>query len=154
MSNALVALFTFPDQLNLLKAQPALMPKAVEEFLRFDSSVQQLPRVAQEDVDIGGQTIRAGETVFCVLGGANRDPEVYPAPDMLDIERPFTRAKSFGGGIHFCLGAQLARIETEIALNTLLARLPGLRITNLNDLRYPLNPIFRGPQMLLAEWDT
>jgi cytochrome P450 len=154
MSNALVALFTFPDQLNLLKAQPALMPRAVEEFLRFDSSVQQLPRVAQADVDIGSQTIRAGETVFCVLGGANRDPEVYPDPNRLDIERPFTRAKSFGGGIHFCLGAQLARIETEIALNTLLARLPGLRITNLEDLSYPMNPIFRGPQTLLAEWDV
>ena len=152
MSNAVVALFNHPDQLRLLKENPALMPAAVEEFLRFDPSVQQLPRVAQEDVEIGGQTIRAGEMVFCVLGGANRDPDVYPEADRLDIERPFIRSMSFGGGIHFCLGAQLARIETEIALNTLLQRLPSLRITNLDDLRYPMNPIFRGPTQLLAEW--
>lgn len=153
ISNALVALFRFPDQLQLLKAHPDLMPKAVEEFLRFDSSVQQLPRVAQEDVEIAGQRIRAGEMVFCVLGSANRDPAVYTAPDVLDVERPFTRSKSFGGGIHFCLGAQLARIETEIALNTLFARLPSLKIVNLETLSYPMNPIFRGPEKLLAEWD-
>lgn len=152
MGNAVVALFRFPDQLQRLKAHPELMPKAVEEFLRFDSSVQQLPRVAQEDVEIGGQVIRAGEMVFCVLGSANRDPDIYPEPDLLDIERPFVRSKSFGGGIHFCLGAQLARIETEIALNTLLARLPTLQIANLDTLTYPINPIFRGPEKLLAEW--
>ena len=140
--------------MRLLKENPALMPAAVEEFLRFDPSVQQLPRVAQEDLEIGGQTIRAGEMVFCVLGGANRDPDVYPEADRLNIERPFVRSMSFGGGIHFCLGAQLARIETEIALNTLFQRLPSLRITNLDDLRYPMNPIFRGPAQLLAEWDT
>ena len=152
MGNAVVALFRFPDQLQRLKAHPELMPKAVEEFLRFDSSVQQLPRVAQEDVEIGGQVIRAGEMVFCVLGSANRDPDVYSEPDLLDIERPFVRSKSFGGGIHFCLGAQLARIETEIALNTLFARLPALQIVNLDALTYPINPIFRGPEQLLAEW--
>ena len=152
MGNAVVALFRFPYQLQRLKAHPELMPKAVEEFLRFDSSVQQLPRVAQEDVEIGSQVIRAGEMVFCVLGSANRDPDVYPEPNRLDIERPFVRSKSFGGGIHFCLGAQLARIETEIALNTLLARLPTLQIANLDTLTYPINPIFRGPEKLLAEW--
>ena len=91
--------------------------------------------------------------IVCMLGGANRDPEVYAEPDRLDVERPFVRSKSFGGGIHFCLGAQLARIETEIALNTLLARLPTLRITNLEALHYPLNPFFRGPDRLLAAWD-
>jgi len=154
MSNAIVALYAFPDQLELLKTHPDRMLKAVEEFLRFDSSVQQLPRVAQEDVAIGDQTIRAGEMVFCVLGSANRDPDVYLDPDRLDVERPFTRSKSFGGGIHFCLGAQLARIETEIALNTLFRRLPSLRIENLDNLHYPMNPIFRGPDSLLARWDV
>lgn len=154
MGNAVVALFRFPEQRALLQAHPELMPRAVEEFLRFDSSVQQLPRVAQEDVELCGKMIRAGEMVFCVLGSANRDPAVYEAPDTLNIERPFTRAKSFGGGIHFCLGAQLARIETEIALNTLLARLPSLRVVNLDTLSYPLNPIFRGPEQLLVEWDS
>jgi cytochrome P450 len=154
IANAVVALFMHPDQLALLRARPELMPAAVEEFLRFDSSVQQLPRVAQEDVEIGGETIRAGEMVFCVLGGANRDPDVYADPDRLDVERPFTRSKSFGGGIHFCLGAQLARIETEIALNSLLGRFPDLSIGNLDTLSYPLNPIFRGPEKLLARWQV
>ena len=154
MANAVVALFRFPGQLALLRSRPEFMPKAVEEFLRFDSSVQQLPRIAQQDVEIGGQVIRAGEMIICLLGGANRDPEVYEAPDELDIERPFIRAKSFGGGIHFCLGAQLARIETEIALRQLLARLPNLRIANLDALTYPLNPFFRGPERVDVTWEV
>jgi len=90
--------------------------------------------------------------VICVLGGANRDPHVYASPDELDIERPFVRSKSFGGGIHFCLGAQLARTETEIALRTLLERLPAFTITNLDSLSYPMNPFFRGPQRLDVRW--
>lgn len=154
IGNAVVALCRFPEQLARLKARPELMPQAVEEFLRYDSSVQQLPRIAREDVQIAGQTIRAGEMVVCLLGGANRDPGVYPDPDRLDIERPFVRSKSFGGGIHFCLGAQLARTEMEIALRTLLARLPEFRITNLDSFSYPMNPFFRGPDRLDAQWAT
>ena len=152
IGNALVALFNHPAELAKLKADPGLLPQAVEEFLRFDSSVQQLPRVAQADVEIGGQTILAGEMVICLLGAANRDPDVYVEPDKLDVSRPFVRSKSFGGGIHFCLGAQLARIETEIALGTLFRRLPSLELTNLGELEYPLNPFFRGPVKLHARW--
>ena len=152
IGNALVALFNHPAELAKLKADPGLLPQAVEEFLRFDSSVQQLPRVAQADVEIGGQTILAGEMVICLLGAANRDPDVYVEPDKLDVSRPFVRSKSFGGGIHFCLGAQLARIETEIALGTLFRRLPSLELTNLGELEYPLNPFFRGPVKLQARW--
>lgn len=152
IGNSLVALFSHPDQLERLRADPGLMPQAVEEFLRYDSSVQQLPRVAQEDLEIAGQQILAGEMVICLLGSANRDPAVYEAPDRLDVARPFVRSKSFGGGIHFCLGAQLARIETEIALATLLARLPGLEIVNLAEVQYPMNPFFRGPLALEAQW--
>jgi cytochrome P450 len=152
IGNALVALFNHPDELEKLKRDPALMPGAVEEFLRYDSSVQQLPRVAQEDVEIAGQQILAGEMVLCLLGSANRDPDVYENPDKLDVTRPHPRSKSFGGGIHFCLGAQLARIETEIALNTLFARIPALEIANLADVEYPMNPFFRGPAKLLARW--
>jgi len=154
IGNALVALFKHPGQLALVRKRPELMPQAVEEFLRYDSSVQQLPRVAHADVVIGDATVRAGEMVFCVLGSANRDPDVYEHPEQLDVERPLTRSKSFGGGIHFCLGAQLARIETEIALNTLLARLPDLQLPGLETLAYPVNPIFRGPMSLPAEWDA
>jgi cytochrome P450 len=152
IGNALVALFRHPDQLALLKADPGLMPDAVEEFLRYDSSVQQLPRVAQADVEIGGATILAGEMVVCLLGAANRDPGVYDDAEALDVRRPFVRSKSFGGGIHFCLGAQLARIETEIALTRLFDRIPNLQITNLDAVEYPLNPFFRGPIRLDARW--
>src|SRR5690606_22197411 len=80
IGNALVALFNHSAELARLRAAPDLMPRAVEEFLRFDSSVQQLPRVAQTDVEIAGQTIRAGEMIVCLLGAANRDPDVYPDP--------------------------------------------------------------------------
>ena len=154
IGNALVALFNHPGELAKVKADPGLLPQAVEEFLRFDSSVQQLPRVAQADVEIAGQTILAGEMVVCLLGSANRDPDVYTDPDRLDVSRPFVRSKSFGGGIHFCLGAQLARIETEIALGVLFRRLPTMELTNLSELEYPLNPFFRGPVKLLARWSA
>ena len=90
--------------------------------------------------------------VVCLLGAANRDPDVYGDPERLDVTRPFMRSKSFGGGIHFCLGAQLARIETEIALDALLTRLPTLQISNLDSIEYPLNPFFRGPLRLDARW--
>ena len=152
IGNALVALHRHPAQLARLTADPALMPKAVEEFLRFDSSVQQLPRVVQEPVEVAGQRLEPGEMVICLLGAANRDPDVYEDAESLDIERPFVRSKSLGGGIHFCLGAQLARLETEVALGTLLQRLPNLELTELDDLEYPLNPFFRGPTRLLARW--
>ncbi len=152
IGNALVALHRHPTQLARLTADPALMPKAVEEFLRFDSSVQQLPRVVQEPVEVAGQWLEPGEMVICLLGAANRDPDIYDDAESLDIERPFVRSKSLGGGIHFCLGAQLARLETEVALGTLLQRLPNLELTELDDLEYPFNPFFRGPARLLARW--
>lgn len=152
IGNALVALHRHPAQLARLKAEPALFPKAVEEFLRFDSSVQQLPRVVQERVEVAGQRLEPGEMVISLLGAANRDPDVYEDAESLNIERPFVRSKSFGGGIHFCLGAQLARLETEVALATLLRRLPNLKLVELENLEYPLNPFFRGPTKLLAEW--
>ncbi|MYE84207.1 MAG: cytochrome P450 [Gammaproteobacteria bacterium] len=152
IGNALVALYRNPEELAKLRADPGLMPTAVEEFLRFDSSVQQLPRVVQERVEVGGQTLEPGEMIICLLGAANHDPDVYDRADDLDLERTFVRSKSFGGGIHFCLGAQLARMETEVALGTLLERLPEMELTNLDDLDYAFNPFFRGPKELLATW--
>ena len=148
IGNSLVALARHPDQLDKLRADPTLMPKAVDEFLRFDSSVQQLPRVAQADVQIGEHLIRAGEMVFLLLGSANRDELAYENPDALDIERPIRRLKSFGGGAHYCIGAQLARIETEIALGRLIERIPAFRIENLDNLNYPFNLFFRGPERI------
>jgi cytochrome P450 len=113
--------------------------------------VQQLPRVAQVDLELAGEKLQAGEMVVCLLGAANRDPEVYADAEKLQIEREFVRSKSFGGGIHFCLGAQLARIETEIALGTLYARIPNLTLAQ-DGIEYPLNPFFRGPVRLQAKW--
>src|SRR6478752_10647193 len=130
IGNGLLALYRNPDQLALLKAKPELITNAIEEFLRYDSSVQLTGRVALEDIeDLGGKRIPKGETVLCLLGPANHDPSVYPdPPEKLDITRPNVRPLSFGGGIHFCLGAQLARIEAEVAISTLLRRLPDLRL--------------------------
>ena len=130
IGNGLLALHRNPDQLALLKARPELITNAIEEFLRYDSSVQLTGRVALEDIDdLGGKRIPKGESVLCLLGSANHDPAVYPDhPERLDITRPNVRPLSFGGGIHFCLGAQLARIEAEVAISTLLRRLPDLRL--------------------------
>ena len=118
IGNGLLALHRNPDQLALLKARPELITNAIEEFLRYDSSVQLTGRVALEDIeDLGGKRIPKGEFVLCLLGSANHDPAVYPDhPERLDITWLNVKPLAFGGGIHFCLGAQLARIEAEIAL--------------------------------------
>lgn len=154
IGNGLLALHRNPDQLALLKARPELMVGAIEEFLRYDSSVQMTGRVTLEDIDdLGGKRIPKGETVLCLLGSANRDPAVYPdRPDRLDITRPNVRPLSFGGGIHFCLGAQLARIEAEIAIATLLRRLPDLRIDDVENPEWRPTFVLRGLKQLPASW--
>src|SRR6201997_1072533 len=132
IGNGLLALHRNPDQLRLLRDDPSLAPNAVEELLRYDSSVQVTGRTTLEDVDeIGGIPLNKGQSGVCLLGSANRDPAVYSdRPDRLDITRPNVKPLSFGGGIHFCLGAQLARIEAEVAIATLLRRLPDLKLDN------------------------
>jgi cytochrome P450 len=154
IGNGLLALFRNPDQLALLKANPSLIGNAIEEFLRYDSSVQLTGRVALEDIDdLGGKRIPRGESVLCLLGSANRDPAVYPDhPDRLDITRPNVKPLSFGGGIHFCLGAQLARIEAEVAISTLLRRLPQLRLDNPDNPEWRPTFVLRGLKQLPASW--
>ncbi len=153
IGNGLLALHRNPDQLALLKADPALITNAVEEFLRYDSSVQMTGRVALEDVEVGGKKIPKGESVLCLLGSANRDPAVYPdRPDRLDITRPNVRPVSFGGGIHFCLGAQLARIEAEVAIATLLRRIPDLKLDNAENPQWRPTFVLRGLSALPASW--
>lgn len=152
IGNGLLALHRNPDQLELLKREPDRAANAVEELLRYDSSVQATGRTAMEDLELGGMKIAKGESVLCLLGAANRDPDLYPDPDRLDITRAKIKPFSFGGGIHLCLGAQLARIEAEVAIATLLRRLPGLKLDD------PYNPawrptyILRGLQRLPAHW--
>src|SRR6266699_2957864 len=154
IGNGLLALFRNPDQLALLKANPGLITNAIEEFLRYDSSVQLTGRVTLEDIDdLGGKKIPKGETVLCLLGSANRDPAVYPdRPEQLDITRPNVRPLSFGGGIHFCLGAQLARIEAEVAIMTLLRRLPDLRLDDAENPEWRPTFVLRGLKRLPASW--
>ena len=154
IGNGLLALHRNPEQLALLKANPALIANAIEEFLRYDSSVQMGARVTLEDIDdLGGRKIPKGETVLCLLGSANRDPAVYPdGPDRLDITRPNVRPLSFGGGIHHCLGAQLARIEAEVAIATLLRRLPDLRLDDAGNPEWRPTFVLRGLKSLPASW--
>ena len=153
IGNGLLALHRNPDQLRLLKSDPSLMANAIEELLRYDSSVQVTSRTTLEDVDeIGGIPLEKGQSVVCLLGSANRDPAVYPDPDRLDITRRDVRPLSFGGGIHYCIGAQLARIEGEIAIGTLLRRLPNLRLDDADHPDWRPTFVLRGLNKLPASW--
>jgi cytochrome P450 len=129
IGNGTLALLRNPDQLEKLKHDPALMPGAIEEFLRYDGSVQMTARTALVDAEIGGKTISQGVQAIIVLAAANRDPAQFPDPDRLDITRPDNRHIVFSYGIHHCLGAPLARVEGQVAINTLLRRMPELRLT-------------------------
>lgn len=152
IGNGLLALFCHPDQLDKLRADPALIPSAVSEVIRYDSSVQMTPRQTLEDTEIGGVLVKKGETVLCVLGSANRDDDVYADADRFDV----TRAQglyplSFGGGQHFCIGALLSRLEAEIALDTVLRRLPTLRPIDIDNPSWlPGTVVFRGLATLPA----
>jgi cytochrome P450 len=127
-------LLTHPDQLDLLRAQPERMARAVEEVLRFDGPAQvSIPAVTSAPVDIAGQTIPAGEVVVPALLAANRDARRYEAPDTFDIARSGPSHVAFGHGIHHCLGAPLARLEACIALDALLTRFPRLRLARADE---------------------
>ncbi|MCW5848996.1 MAG: cytochrome P450 [Anaerolineae bacterium] len=125
----MLALLQHPDALAELRARPDLAESAVEELLRYDTSVQRGWRIARADVDWDGHRIRQGQMVLPMLGAANRDPAQFPDPDRLDLGRRDNRHVGFGFGIHFCLGAPLARLEAPLALNALLARFPRLALT-------------------------
>jgi len=127
LGNSVLALLRHPEQLARLRDDPVMMPTAVEELLRFDSSVtQSQTRVALEDVEINGMTVREGQRVIGVLGAANRDPDVFPEPDKLVLDRGENRHLTFGQGIHYCLGAALARLVEQVALTALIERLDNL----------------------------
>ncbi|MEU6947690.1 cytochrome P450 [Streptomyces sp. NPDC046316] len=128
IGTAVLALLDHPEQLAALRADPSKIEGAVEEFARFDGpALLAIRRFPVEDLEIGGVTIPAGETVMLSLAAANRDPDRFPAPDRLDVDRRDGGHLALGHGIHYCVGAPLARLETQIAVSTLLRRFPGLK---------------------------
>ncbi len=128
IGNGVLALLRHPDEFKKLRDDPALIPSAIEELLRFDSPVQRTARITNTDVEIQSRHIPKGSMVVAAIGAANRDPSQFPDPDRLDLARGDNRHVAFGFGIHFCLGAPLARVEGQIALGTLLRRMPGLAL--------------------------
>lgn len=129
IGNGLLALLRHPEELERLRDAPSLIQSAVEELLRYDGPVQRTARITNADVELGEHKIPKGSMVVPVIGAANRDPAHFPDPDRLDVSRPDNRHIAFGFGIHFCLGAPLARLEGQITLGTLLHRLPRLALS-------------------------
>ena len=152
IGNGLLALHRSPDQWQRLKDEPSLIAGAVEELLRYDSSVQMTGRVTNTAVEVGGVTIPAGESIITLLGAANRDPAQYTDPDRLDVGRENVRPMSFGGGIHHCLGAQLARLEAELVFTALVERLPSLELSEKDRPDWRRSFTLRGLNKLPAVW--
>jgi cytochrome P450 len=152
--NALLHLLSSPAQLALVLADPGLVPAAVEESLRLEPAAAVVDRYATASTRFGGAGIRAGDQVTVSITGANRDPAVFADPDAFDVRRANAgRHLAFAHGPHFCLGAHLARLEAQVAVGTVLARLPRLRL----DPGYPSAPrglVFRKPPALRVRWDT
>jgi cytochrome P450 len=128
IGNAVLALLRNPTELQRLRIDPKLIEGAVEEFLRYDGASFMLSRRVTEDLKIGGVAIRANDIVLGFMHAANRDPAVFPDPDRLDITRKGAKSLAFGHGIHYCIGAALARLEAQVALTELIGRLRGLRL--------------------------
>jgi len=147
IGTSMLALFRNPDQMQLLRKNPALVSSAVEELLRYAGPVHGTGRVPKEDVEISGHTFKPGEMVFTLLAAGNRDPAHYENPDHLDITRNPTDHLAFGDGIHFCLGAPLARAEAQIAIGTLLQRFPKLHLLD-EEPEWGGTFIIRGPKHL------
>ncbi len=154
-ANMVYALLTHPQHLARLRAEPGLMPQAVDELLRFipHRNGVGLPRVATEDVEVGGVMIRAGEVVYASYLTANWDPQVFGDPDTLDFDRPPLAHMAFGHGPHHCIGASLARMESEVMISSLLGRFPGLRLAvPQENMVWQRKGLIRGPQTLPVAW--
>jgi cytochrome P450 len=128
--NGLLALLEHPDQLQRLREDPGLLPTAIEELMRFDSPLQLFERTATEDVEIGGVTVARGQKIAALLGSGNRDPGVFAGADILDVGRTDNPHITFGAGVHFCIGAPLARVELQASFGALLRRTSRLELAS------------------------
>ncbi|HXW77766.1 MAG TPA: cytochrome P450, partial [Candidatus Eremiobacteraceae bacterium] len=153
IANGLLTLLRNPEQLARLRAEPEIMPAAVEELLRYESPSQHTGRLAPSDVVLGGKQIRKRQAVIAVMAAANRDPERFPDPDRLDFDRQDNRHLAFGWAAHFCFGAPLARLEGNIAFETLLRRFPTLELTG-EQLAWRENTGLRGLRSLPLDYST
>jgi len=147
IGNGALALLRHPDQLQRLRRDPALGPSAVEELLRYDSPVHVTARIATTDLTVGGTPVAAGEQLIVLVAAANRDPAVFADPDRLDIGRADNRHLSFSAGMHYCLGAALARLEGEVAIGALVRRFPRLELVD-PEPRYRDHLVLRGLRSL------
>ena len=147
IGNGMLTLLRHPDQLERLRADYALLPSAIEELLRYESPIQYTSRLAPQDVQMGGKTIRQRQAVIAVMGAANRDPERFPGPDRLDIGRQENRHLAFAWAAHFCFGAPLARLEGQVAFESILSRMPQLSLEP-GPVRWRENLGFRGLKTL------
>jgi cytochrome P450 len=143
IGNGVLALLRHPSELQKLRDDPSLIKNAVEEMLRYDSPVVQTGRIPLGDVTVAGCPVSRGESILTSLAAANHDPAVYPDPSRFDITRKDVHHHSFGGGVHFCLGAPLARLEAQIAIPALFERYPDVRLAQ-QDLQWRRLPAFRG----------
>ncbi len=148
LGNGMLALLRHPDQMARLREDPGLIPGAVEEMLRYDSPTQLGNRVTESPVEIGGVMIPIGASVVALVGAAHRDPRRYPDPDRFDVTRTDAPVLSFSSGIHYCLGAALARLEAQVAFSTLLERFPRLRIADGAEVEFRARLTLRGVESL------
>jgi cytochrome P450 len=148
IGNGMLALQEHPEQLKLLRRDPTLLPRAIEEMLRYDSPVQSVFRTAKEDVEIGGTVVEKGSGIFVMVGSANRDSAKFENPDAFDITREENDHVTFGEGIHYCLGAPLARLEAAVAFDTMLNRFPQLQLDGHPKLDYKTSFFIRGLKSL------
>jgi hypothetical protein len=144
----LLALLRHPEQWELLRSEPERMANAVEELLRYDTSVQRASRMALEDVEMGGQVIRKGQRVWLMMGAANRDPSQFRDPDRLDVRREDVRHLSFAMGPHYCVGAALGRMEAQEVFGALIRRFPRMRLEEGTALQWLDTAVFRGVHSL------
>ncbi|GGZ03679.1 cytochrome P450 [Streptomyces poonensis] len=155
IGNFFYHLLVTPGELNRLRENPELIPRAVEELMRYVPLLTgfSLPRYATADVELGGVTVRAGEAVMIATAAANRDPRVFADPERLDLDRPGNPHIGFGHGVHYCIGAHLARLELQVAIERVSARLPGLRpAVPEHELRWKEDAMVNGLQALPITW--